>query len=243
MKLLIVGTGALAEQAGRLAQASSAVDGFEIWNGTGAMPAADRVLPATRDESVLKTLEDARSLFDPAAWALTSSRLGADAFLQERGFPVPAYFPGGSEPYIVKPDRGGAGKGIWVTEDFCEVGGAVNAGFVTQEEMSGPVWSVAVTGRAGDYTVHAPARLDFVGRRRAGAVCEAAPSEASLTGLAADVAGAIGMRGILEVEAIWSRNAWWITDLNARLPLYTPDAVLKATGVNLLDEIIRAFAP
>ena len=82
--------------------------------------------------------------------------LEADAFLTERGFPVPAHFPGGSEPYIVKPDRDGGGRGIWVTEDFCEVGGAVNAGFVAQEELEGPVWSAAVTGAPGAYTVHAP---------------------------------------------------------------------------------------
>ena len=169
MKLLIVGTGPLAEQAGRLAQASALIDGYEIWSGTGSMPDADYILPLAGDEELLKTLTGARVLFDAPAWTLASSRLGADAFLQERGFPVPAYFPGGSEPYIVKPDKGGGGRGIWVTEDFCEVGGAVNAGFVAQEEMEGPVWSAVVTGVPGAYTVHAPAKLDFAGRRRLGA--------------------------------------------------------------------------
>ena len=240
MKLLIVGSGALADQAGRLADKSSLADGFETVAG-GALPAADVILPATRDEAAVKALEGPGLLLDRAAWELTVSRLGADAFWQERGVPVPAYVPGGSEPYLVKPDRGGDGKGIWVTEDFCEVGGAVNAGFVTQEEMEGPVWSVAVTGADGAYTVHAPAKLTFIGRRRTGAVCEQAPESETLTKLAADIAGAINMRGILEVEAIRSRGAWWVTDLNARLPLFTPDAVLEASGVNLLDEVIRAF--
>ena len=241
MKLLIIGSGALAEQACRLAEASALVEEYELWNGVGAMPAADRVLPATKDERLL-ALAGPDALFDPDAWALASSRLGADAFLQEHGFPVPAYFPGGSEPYIVKPDRGGDGKGIWVTEDFCEVGGAVNAGFVAQEELIGPVWSVAVTGANGGYTAHTPAKLTFDDRRRTGAACESFPAGAeALDKLATDIARAMGLRGILEVEAIWCHNTWFVTDLNARLPLYTPDAVLDVAGINLLDELIRSF--
>ena len=238
MKLLIIGTGALVEQSRRLAEVSSLVDEFEIWNGVGTAPNADWILPVTGNTPV----DRPNVLFDPKAWELASSRLASDAFLQERGFPVPAYFPGGSEPYIVKPDKGGGGKGIWVTEDFCEVGGAINAGFVAQEELNGPVWSVTVTGDKGSYTVHTPAKLDFIGRQRTGAVCESAPEAEALTKLAVGIAEAMELRGVLEVEAICSHNAWYVTDLNARLPLFTPDAVLQATGVNLLDELIRAFA-
>ncbi len=241
MKLIIAGEGALGRQACRLAEASGLIDAYELWNGRGPMPEGDLVLPVTGDDAVLNALAGTGALFDPDAWAMASSRLVSDAFLQSHGFPVPAYFPGGSEPYIVKPDRGGAGKGIWVTEDFCEVGGAVNAGFVAQEELDGPVWSAAVTGRAGSYTVHAPAKLDFIGRQRTGAACVPAPDGAALEKLAADIAGAMDLRGILEVEAIRSQNAWWVTDLNARLPLFTSDAVLAAGGANLLDALVQVF--
>ena len=173
MTILILGGGALGEQACRLAEAA----GIHTVAADEPLPTADFVLPATEDETLLRGLSGENVLFDKAAWALASSRLASDAFLRERGIPVPEYFPGGSEPYIVKPDRGSFGRGIWVTEDFCEVGGAVNAGFVTQEELPGDVWSVCVLGKPGGYAAYAPAKITFDGRRRRTAAQCAAPPE------------------------------------------------------------------
>ena len=232
MKLRIVGSGALAEQAKRLADAF----GYELSEDAGI------VLPATEDDAVLAGLTGAGTvLHDPAAWAIASSRLRTDALLRERGIPAPAYFPGGSEPYLVKPDRGSFGLGIWVTDDYCEVGGAVNAGFVTQEELAGDVWSAVVTGRPGDYVVQPAARLIYDDRRRVGAELTLPPEASALADTAAACAEALGMRGILEVEAICDHGVWKVIDLNARLPMYTADA-LAAAGVDLLRELIRAFS-
>lgn len=230
MKLQIVGNGPLAEQAQRLAQAA----GYEL-----ASDGADYILPATEDDGVLKTLTGDNVLFDQDAWKLCSSRIAADALLKERGIPAPAYFPGGAEPYLVKPDRGSFGRGIWVTDDYCEVGGAVNAGFVTQEELPGDVWSAVVTGTPGSYTAHAPARLAFDDRRRrTGAEFLDLPALDALRQTAIAVAEAVGVKGVLEVEAICHLGVWKVIDLNARLPMFTPDALL-ASGVNLLEELIK----
>ncbi len=233
MTLRIIGAGPLAEQARRLADAA----GLAVVSSD-----ADYTLPATEDDGTLKALAGENVLFDAAAWAIASSRLKSDALLREHGIPAPAYFPGGSEPYIVKPDRGGFGLGIWVTDDYCEVGGAVNAGFVTQEELSGDVWSVAVTGTPGGYTAHPAARLTFDdGRHRTDAVCEPAPEAELLAKTAIDAAEAVGVHGVLEVEAIFDGGVWKVIDLNARLPMLTGDALLAAHGVNLLTELIRVY--
>ena len=232
MKLRIVGTGPLREQAARLAAAA----GYEIVPEGG-----DAVLPATEDDEVLSRLAGERVLFDPAAWSVASHRLKTDELLRERGIPAPEYFPGGSEPYLVKPDRGSFGQGIWVTDDYCEVGGAVNAGFVTQEELHGDVWSAAVAGVPGDYRVYAPARLTFDDRRRrTAAVIEPAPDAAALEDTARAAAEALGIRGVLEVEAIHHLGVWKIIDLNAWLPMLTSDALLEQ-GVNLLEELVRIY--
>ena len=233
MKLQIIGAGPLAEQARRLADAA----GMEIVEQGAAL-----VLPATEKEELLASLSAGPGvLFDPAAWAVTSSRLRSDELLRARGIPVPAYFPYGSEPYLVKPDRGSFGLGIWVTDDYCEVGGAVNAGFVAQEALSGEVWSSVVTGRPGAYRVHAPVRLTFDDRRcRTEAVLAPAPAAGELSDTSVACAEALGVRGILEVEAILHDGVWRVTDLNARLPMLSPDALL-ASGDNLLTEMVRAF--
>lgn len=254
MDLLILGGGALGAQAAMLAKAAgfrviladknpacpakALADQFICTDITRAeLPPADAVLPAVENDAVLNALPE-NALFDPAAWALTASRLGADEFLRSHSIPAPAYFPMGSEPYLVKPDRGSFGQGIWVTEDFCEVGGAVNAGFVAQEELTGPVWSQVVIGKAGDYTAYAPARLTFNPmRRRTGAECAPAPESAQLGDTAKAIARAMDLTGILEVEAICHNGVWKVIDLNARLPMYTGEALLE-TGINLLGELV-----
>lgn len=232
MKLCVIGTGPLREQAARLAEAG----GYALVSDRAE---ADYILPASEDDAALQTLGE-KALFDLKAWALCSSRLASDAFLKEHGIPAPEYFPGGSEPYIVKPDKGSFGLGIWVTDDYCEVGGAVNAGFVTQEELPGDVWSAAVTGTPGNYTVHPAAKLTFDGlRKRSAAEITDTPDAQALAGTAKKIAEALGLRGVLEVEAIHHLGVWKVVDLNARLPMLTSDALLSH-GVNLLDELVKA---
>ncbi len=241
MKLLILGTGPLAEQAVRLAEAAGmqyTLCGSVAQAGV-LLPEHDYILPATEEDSLLTLADGEKALFGPAARSLTRSRLAADAFMREHDIPIPAYFPDGSEPYLVKPDKGSFGMGIWVTEDFCEVGGAVNAGFVTQEELDGDERSAVVIGSPGGYRAYTPARLTFAGRTRTGAVCQMHPAGDQLRSLAVTVAQAIGVTGVLEVEAIHSRGQWKVTDLNARIPMFTPDALL-GEGVNILEEMIKA---
>lgn len=255
MKLLILGGGELGVQACRLARAAgmhiivadrdggcpAAPMADELVRAdvtAAALPEADYILPAVESEAVLDGLAGDNVLFDQKAWTLTASRFASNEFLRRHAVPVPEYFPNGSEPYIVKPDRGSFGRGIWVTEDFCEAGGAVNAGFIAEEELAGSVWSAAVIRRGGGALSYAPAKLSFDSRRRrTGAVCEDGPETEALRKTALRIAEALDLNGILEVEAIFHSGVWTVIDLNARLPMLTPDAVLEKTGVNLLAEL------
>jgi pyrrolysine biosynthesis protein PylC len=257
MTVLIVGGGPIAQQACRLAHAAGITavvadkdsacpaaqmaDRFLCLDVTNQpLPSADVILPATEEQAVLDSLTGCHVLFDHQAWALTSSRLRTDAFLRYHDIPAPEYFPSGSEPYIVKPDRGSFGQGIWVTEDFCEVGGAVNGGFVAQEELEGDVWSALVLVQNGQTTCFPPAKLTFDDRRRrTEAACIPAPASEELTQTACRIAQAIGLTGLLEVEAIYHHGVWKVIDLNARLPVLTPDAILAETGVNVLAALCR----
>jgi pyrrolysine biosynthesis protein PylC len=56
---------------------------------------------------------------------------------------------------------------------------------------------------------------------------------------ACQVAQAIGVQGLLEVEAIFHHGVWKVVDLNARLPMLTPDAILEATGKNVLADLCQ----
>lgn len=234
MKLYIEGAGPLYEQAKRLADAA----GLAL---AATAAEADAVLPATESDDKLRSLGE-NALFDPQAWALCSSRFKSDEFLRAHGIPIPAYFPEAVEPYFIKPDRGSFGRGIALTDDYCEVGGAVNAGFVAQEELPGDVWSVAVVGRDGAYTVYPAARLTRDGfYHRTAAECLTPPDAEALYDIARRTAEAMELRGVLELEAIHHLGTWKVTDLNARLPMLTPDALLEQ-GINLLEALIEAYA-
>ena len=255
MTILILGGGALGAEAVRLAKAAGcrvllgdraagcparplADEFFLLDAATDPLPPAEFLLPALENQAVLERLTGENVLFDLSAWNKTASRLAADRLLQALELPAPACFPQGSEPYLVKPDRGSFGRGIWVTEDFCEVGGAVNAGFVAQEELAGPVWSQVILGKPGDYKICPPARLTFDAlRRRVDASLDSAPGAEALAAGAEKLAAALSLRGVLEVEAIFHQGLWKITDLNARLPMLT-GAALLAEGINLVGELI-----
>ena len=73
-------------------------------------------------------------------------------------------------------------------------------------------------------------------------MCEPAPEAELLAKTAIDAAEAVGVHGVLEVEAIFDGGVWKVIDLNARLPMLTSDALLAAHGVNLLTELIRVRA-
>ena len=256
MKILVLGGGELGVQVCRLAAAAgiqtivmdrrancpaSASAGEFLCADpadAAARPAADYIVPATDDDAVMQSLAGENVLHDAAAWAVASSRFASDEFLRAQGIAIPEYFPDGSEPYITKPDRGSFGQGVWVTEDFCEVGGAVNSGYVAQEELAGDVWSQAVLRRGGSTKVYPAAKLTRGDRYiRTAAACEAAPDADSLRAAAQKIAEALDLNGILEIEAIYNRGCWKVVDLNARIPMLTPDAVLAAGAGNMLADL------
>ena len=91
--------------------------------------------------------------------ALFASKLAQQAFFEENNIPAPRRFPEGCEPYIVRPDRGAGGIGICSVDDYCEAGGAVNAGFLVQEELEGPVYLKTAEQTDGGVTLGPTRRL------------------------------------------------------------------------------------
>lgn len=252
MKLLILGAGLRAAAAAYLAKeagfevlitdkkatgpAVGLADGF-IPFAPGTLPAADFTLPATEDPQLLAEGRARGLLFDPTALAVCRSKLACDAFLEEKGHPRPQRFPLGSEPYIVKPDSNSFGRGIWVTEDFCEVGGAVNANFLTQEELPGPVVSVLVLGRPGHYAALPVTGLECDDRYD---LCRAflpapLPAEAAeaFAAEALTIAGELGAEGLLELQAVYHGGRCKIIEMNAQFPVLSSLALHHGAGQNL----------
>lgn len=210
------------------------------------LPAADCIFPAAAEEALLAPFRGEKLLFDPLAQAVCRSKLAGDDYLEAHGYPHPQRFPRGSEPYIVKPDADSYGRGIWATEDFCEVGGAVNANFLTQEELTGPVVSVTVWGRPGAYGSAPVLGLKTDDRYD---LCEAflpapIPAEAA-EAFAADarrLAEEIGLEGLLEVQAVFHGGKCKIIEMNGHLPELSALCLFAGAGINLVQELMAPGA-
>lgn len=206
------------------------------------LPAADYIFPATADEALLAPFRGEKLLFDPLAQEVCRSKLAGDDYLAAHGYPRPRRFPEGSEPYIVKPDSDSFGRGIWATEDFCEVGGAVNANFLTQEELTGPVVSVTVWGRPGAYVCGPVLGLTTDDRYD---LCEArlpAPigpdAAGAFTQDALRLAEEIRLEGLLEVQAVYHGGKCKIIEINGHLPELSALCLFAGAGINLVQQLL-----
>lgn len=214
MKLYINFAGPTAAEAALLAREA----GWEITNSEAA---ADKVFPA-----------------DEKLKALCRSKSAVNERLAVAGVPLPADFPDGSEPYLVKPDDGRNGQGIWTTADYCEVGGAVNAGFVTQEERSGKLLSVAVRASETGPMVFPPIELLQDDRYcRTGARYPAGLSEEEeriLKDAAQKAAEALQPVGFMEVKAVSGPAGVAVISVNEGLPALAASALWYGAGLSLL---------
>lgn len=207
-----------------------------------ALPEAEAVLAVSGDESLLSPFRG-QLVYDPLAPEPCRSKLACDDWLAARGYPRPQRFPQGSEPYIVKPDRGSRGLGIWVTEDFCEVGGAVNANFLTQEVLHGPLVSVTVWGRPGAYGCSPVLGLEADDRYD---LCRAF-LPAPLSAEAAEAFRADALRaaqelqaeGFLELQAVYHGGVCKIIEMNSHLPELSALALYAGTGLNLVQQLLE----
>lgn len=164
---------------------------------------------------------------------LCRSKQAQHDFFLAHNFPAPQDFPDGSEPYIVRPDCAEGGRGIWVTDDYCEAGGAVNANFVTQEELTGPVYSVQLLGVGGRFAALPAVELtmdDRYDRCRAAYRAEFAP-DGTLHTLALQVAQALALDGAVELKTVKHGDTYYCLALNAGLAPLASSALFFA-GLN-----------
>ena len=222
MKLYIPFAGPAAAEAALLAEDAG-------WEITKTKDAADFCLPVD---------EELRSL--------CCSKRAVNERLAAAGVPLPADFPEGSEPYLVKPDDGRNGQGIWTTADYCEVGGAVNAGFVTQEERAGTLLSVAVRAGAAGVEIFPPVELLQDDRYcRIGARYPADLSEEAerlLRSVVEAVAEALRPTGFMEIKAVWGPAGLAVISVNEGLPVLAASALWYGAGISLVTDSTGAAA-
>jgi pyrrolysine biosynthesis protein PylC len=212
-----------------------------------ALNGVDLVIPALENDAALACLDRVTRnngipfAFDSAAYALSSSKIKSEKLFKHSGVPTPAAWPTCKFPVIAKPDRGSGSQGVKVFKDITELQDTIKppaTEWLVQEFVPGPSYSLEVMGVPGRHT--ALQVTDLAVDEQYDCKRVSAPStlpEALIPrfeGLALQLADALNLRGIMDVEVILHENDLKVIEIDARLPSQTPTTVYWSTGLNMV---------
>jgi len=221
-----------------------------------ALHGVDLVVPALEDLEVLPVLERVSHdegipiAYDPKAYQISSSKIKSDRLFAKEGIPAPR--PGaGVFPVIAKPSGSSGSDGVrrfGNENEFqrfrVEMGEGLS-GWVIQEYLEGPSYSLEVVGTGLDFRTLQVTQLEMdpvydCKRVFAPADLEA-PLVEELRANTVRLARALGLVGVMDIEAILNSGCLKALEIDARLPSQTPTVVYKSTGENLLEWLKWVF--
>ena len=212
----------------------------------------DAVIPACEEMDLLKTLDsmkmDVPLLFDLASYRVSSSKNRSNEIMASVGVPLPKPWPECGFPAIVKPSSQSGSIGVAVANDDSDVEKALK--FikelgdepVMQEFVHGKSVSIEVIGNGRKATSYVTTEVCLDSNYDCKMVrCNPgilSPEDDELFGkIGRDVAEAMGLKALMDVEAILTPKGLRVLEIDARIPSQTPAAIEAATGVNLLEEL------
>ena len=219
----------------------------------------DAVIPACEEMKLLRSLDLMKEwfsgplLFDLDAYNISCSKTKSNAIMASVGVPLPKPWPECGFPAIVKPASQSGSIGVTVAHNKADMDRglefikSINDEPVIQEFVHGKSVSVEVIGNGmmAKYFVTTEVCLD------SNYDCKMvrcnpnimSPEECDAFGnMGADVAEAIKLNGLMDVEAILTPKGLRVLEIDARIPSQTPAAIEAATGVNLLEELVANAA-
>jgi pyrrolysine biosynthesis protein PylC len=220
-----------------------------------ALESVDVVIPATENAGALRSLvtwcreAEMPLAFDEAAYAISSSKQASEALFHRLNLPTPASWPNCSFPVLAKPDGGSGSRGVRVFADSpsleARFGALPPPGWVLQEYLEGPSFSIEVLGRPGAYL---PLQVTDLEMDRA-FDCKRVMAPASLPSnpmehlrkMAVVLAEGVALSGIMDVEVILHDGGLKVLEIDARFPSQTPMAVYQASGVNMVELLLGLF--
>ncbi|MBE6524842.1 MAG: 3-methylornithine--L-lysine ligase PylC [Thermoplasmata archaeon] len=214
----------------------------------------DAVIPACEEMDLLKTLDsmkskmDAPLLFDLASYNISNSKNRSNEVMKSVGVPLPQPWPQCGFPAIVKPSSqsGSIGVTVAMNEEDLEKGldivKSLNDEPVIQEFVHGKSVSVEVIGNGktakGYITTEVCLDSNYDCKMvRCNPNIMTKENCDLFAKIGEDVADAIGLSALMDVEAILTPKGLRVLEIDARIPSQTPAAIEAATGVNLLEEL------
>ncbi|HUU52891.1 MAG TPA: 3-methylornithine--L-lysine ligase PylC [Candidatus Heimdallarchaeota archaeon] len=217
----------------------------------------DLIIPALENDKALKSLKDLAKrrrfplAYDEVAYAVTSSKQKSDSLFKELGLSAPQAWPDCDFPVIMKPSGLSGSQGIRKINNREELASIrleenFDSGqWVIQEFLEGPSFSLEIVGLNGIYRTLQPTIIEvdrsFDCKRVVAPAGLSSALEEKFDDIAVVIAEALGLSGIMDIEVILHKNELKVLEVDARLPSQTPTAVLKSTGINMLELLYEIF--
>ncbi|WP_372679018.1 3-methylornithine--L-lysine ligase PylC [Desulfosarcina sp.] len=221
-----------------------------------ALKDVDIVIPALEDRAALDSLvrwgrgRKVPVAFDPTAYAVSSSKIDSDRLFASLGIPAPEPWPRCGFPMVAKPSRASGSDGVAILNGPSDAevlfpNGFPDDGWVFQQYLQGPSFSLELIGRPGNYVPLQVTQLFM----DATYDCKAVAAPCRLTAaqvreietLSVDIAQAIRLTGLMDVEVILHEGRFKVLEIDARFPSQTPLCVHASTGWNLFDKLADLF--
>ena len=216
----------------------------------------DLVVPALEEVDALECLrtwtqaEGVPFAFDPAAYAISSSKIKSNRLFFKIGIPAPQPWPECGFPVMAKPNRSSGSKGVRIFNTKKDLDGFVSSdsfseSLVLQKFIQGPSYSLEIIGVAGHYTPVQVTDLEMDSDYDCKRVLTPTKLPFDLTKefekLSETIAGALNLKGLMDVEVILNNGELKVLEIDARLPSQTPTAVFWSTGLNLVKMLGELF--
>ena len=215
----------------------------------------DFIVPALENQAALDSLVIFSKkygiplAFDADAYAISSSKVTSDALFHKKNIPAPMPWPLCGFPAIGKPDSASGSHGVTLFPDsqayekFLATFG--KAPDVLQAYVQGPSYSMEVMGMPGHYIALQTTELFMDDIHDCCRVTAPVPFsrdlEDELIRISLELARAVNLKGIMDVEVIWHQGQLKVLEIDARLPSQTPTAVFHSTGINMMSVLGEIF--
>jgi pyrrolysine biosynthesis protein PylC len=188
-------------------------------------------------------------IYDPKAYAVSSSKKRSDALFVQYGLPVPRAWPYCQTPLIAKPSGLSGSRGVRRLDTLEELNAFLAdhelEEWVIQEFLEGPSYSIEVIGYRGSFAALQVTDLEmdpaYDCKRVTAPTALSTEMQRQFEDSAITIAKALDLHGIMDVEVILHQGELKILEIDARLPSQTPTVVAKSSGLNMLELLATVF--
>lgn len=207
--------------------------------------ASDYMLPVNENEDTIRFLQSVADeiqcplLFDFKAYEISSDKTKSKSYFKKMNVPTPADKPA-QPPYFIKPPSESGSIGARIIRSEEELAGVPET-YLVEEYLEGPVISLEVVGNGSAYWVVKETHIHIDDVWDCFCVTPL-PFDAAYRAIAETLAKGLSLKGIMDVEAVFSAKGCNVLEIDARFPSQTPICVYFSSGVNLLLLLIDAFS-